>query len=75
MLLAQFPGLDGGKQGHWGNQNESGAGPTDAGMMQSPVQFREVSFTETERQSRVAFVCVLAITANYPPVSILIRSD
>lgn len=23
MLLAQFPGLDGGKQGHWGNQNEA----------------------------------------------------
>ena len=23
MLLAQFPGLDGGKQGHWGNQNET----------------------------------------------------
>ncbi len=22
MLLAPFPGLDGGKQGHWGNQNE-----------------------------------------------------
>jgi putative heme-binding domain-containing protein len=23
MLLGQFPGLDGGKQGHWGNQNEA----------------------------------------------------
>ena len=23
MLIAQFPGLDGGKQGHWGNQNEA----------------------------------------------------
>ena len=23
MLLSQFPGLDGGKQGHWGNQNEA----------------------------------------------------
>jgi len=23
MLLAPFPGLDGGKQGHWGNQNEA----------------------------------------------------
>ncbi|MDA1229169.1 MAG: heme-binding domain-containing protein, partial [Planctomycetota bacterium] len=23
MLLAQFPGLDGGQQGHWGNQNEA----------------------------------------------------
>ncbi len=23
QLLAQFPGLDGGKQGHWGNQNEA----------------------------------------------------
>lgn len=22
MLLSQFPGLDGGQQGHWGNQNE-----------------------------------------------------
>ncbi len=22
MLLSEFPGLDGGKQGHWGNQNE-----------------------------------------------------
>ncbi|QDV68803.1 Auracyanin-A precursor [Rosistilla carotiformis] len=24
MLLAPFPGLDGGGQGHWGNQNEAG---------------------------------------------------
>ena len=23
MLLAEFPGLDGGAQGHWGNQNEA----------------------------------------------------
>ena len=49
MLLAEFPGLDGGDQGHWGNQNEDvwandDWNRTDLGSMQSGV-FRGAGVT------------------------------
>ncbi len=43
MLLAQFPGVDGGQQGHWGNQNDQVTWKSDAwnhvdlGSMQSGI--------------------------------------
>ena len=42
MMFSEFPGLDGGKQGHWGNQNESvwvnnDWNSTELGSLQSGV--------------------------------------